>query len=81
MHLIQDVAGELGIAPDGLMVYHDQMAKLRLLFAGYPYESIGKNHPRIRNQSYACRGRQNHGFYWLGTGYVAAGQESGFGTA
>ena len=32
MHLIQDVAGELGIAPDGLMVYHDQMAKLRLSY-------------------------------------------------
>jgi len=30
MRVIQDVAEELGISAEGLMVYHDQMAKLRL---------------------------------------------------
>ncbi|MGD8593527.1 MAG: formate--tetrahydrofolate ligase [Gammaproteobacteria bacterium] len=39
MRIIQDVAGELGIATDGLMVYQDQMAKLRRSCLPVPHTS------------------------------------------
>ncbi|WP_455212405.1 formate--tetrahydrofolate ligase, partial [Kaarinaea lacus] len=39
MRKIQDVAADLGIAADGLMVYHDHMAKLRLACLPNPQTS------------------------------------------